>query len=64
MPGTGDGKTLRRRTERENRRVSARLEKGEVLENLIPEAFAVDVRQVSASLVCVTSTFSYSAYGS
>ena len=37
----------------------ARLEKGEVLENLIPEAFAVG--QVSASLVCVTSTFSYSA---
>ena len=31
----------------------ARLEKGEVLENLIPEAFA--------SLACVTSTFSYSA---
>ena len=39
----------------------ARLEKGEVLENLIPEAFAWCVRQVSASLVCVTSTFSYSA---
>lgn len=39
----------------------ARLEKGEVLENLIPEAFAV-VREASKRvLVCVTSTFSYSA---
>lgn len=38
----------------------ARLEKGEVLENLIPEALPWCVKQVSASLACVTSTFSCS----
>ena len=38
----------------------ARLEKGEVLENLIPEAFAV-VKPVSVFLACATSTYSCSA---
>ncbi|NYY77821.1 hypothetical protein DMH20_24235 [Escherichia coli] len=46
MPWNRRWKTLRRRTERENRRVSCASGKGEVLENLIPEAFAV-VREAS-----------------
>lgn len=39
----------------------ARLEKGEVLENLIPEAFAWCVKPVSVFLACATSTYSCSA---
>jgi preprotein translocase subunit SecA len=36
----------------------ARLEKGETLESLIPEALPSCVKQVSACSACVTSTFS------